>query len=105
VISYSVEQRVRELGIRATLGASRFALMGLVLREGAAVAIVGALLGFVVALIGGYVTSHLVIAIPRPDLATVLVVPVILAVVVLIACFVPARRAARVDPLEVLRMG
>ena len=103
VISYSVEQRVRELGIRATLGASRFALMGLVLREGAAVALVGALLGFVVALIGGYLTSHLVIAIPRPDLTTILIVPALLALVVLIACFVPARRAARVDPLQVLK--
>ena len=103
VISYSVAQRLREIGIRATLGASRLSLMGLVLREGGRVAVLGAVLGLVVAYFGIRLTSNLVVAIPQLDTVVLIVVPVTLAVVVLAACFVPARRASKVDPIVVLR--
>ena len=103
VISYSVARRLRELGIRATLGASPVKLMALVLREGGRVAFIGAALGLAVAYVGIRLTSSLVVAIPTLDQVTIIAVPVILGVVVLSACFVPARRASRVDPIVVLR--
>ncbi len=103
VISYSVAQRLREIGIRATLGASPISLMGLVLREGGRVTVVGAILGLVVAYFGIRLTSSLVIAIPQLDQVVLMAVPIILGVVVLAACFIPARRASKVDPIVVLR--
>jgi predicted permease len=102
-MSYSVAQRLRELGVRATLGASPISLMALVLREGGRVAAVGAALGLVVAYVSIRLTSSLVVAIPQLDKAVLIAVPLILGVVVLAACFVPARRASRVDPIAVLR--
>ena len=103
VISYSVARRLRELGIRATLGASPVKLMALVLREGGRVALIGAALGLIVAYVGIRLTSGFLVAIPQLDQIVVMVVPAILAVVVLAACFVPARRASKVDPIVVLR--
>jgi predicted permease len=103
VISYSVVQRLRELGIRATLGANPISLIALVLREGGRIAIVGVVLGLAVAYFGMRAASKLVVEIPKLDQVTLVVVPVILGLVVLAACFVPARRASRVDPIVVLR--
>ena len=103
VISYSVAQRLRELGIRATLGANPISLMALVLREGGRVAVAGIALGLVVAYFGIHLASKLVTEIPKLDQVTVIAVPVLLGVVVLAACFVPARRASKVDPIVVLR--
>jgi putative ABC transport system permease protein len=103
VISYSVAQRLRELGIRATLGADPISLMGLVLREGGRVAVAGIALGLVVAYSGIRVASKLVTEIPKLDQVTIVVVPLLLGIVALLACFVPARRASKVDPIVVLR--
>ena len=103
VVSYSVAQRMRELGIRAALGAERADLMTLVLREGALVGLVGLAFGFGLAWAGIRLVSNRVFAMPGLDVATALTVPVILAGVVLLACYLPARRAARVDPMVVLR--
>jgi putative ABC transport system permease protein len=103
VVSYSVAQRVRELGIRAALGADRTDIMVLVMKEGARVAALGSVFGLMLAFAAIRVTSNQLVAIPAMDVATLAIVPLILASVILIACYVPARRAARVDPMIVLR--
>jgi predicted permease len=103
VLSYSVAQRLKELGIRAALGADRRDLIALVIAEGARVAGIGSACGFVLAFVAIHLTSNRVVAIPTLDIATLVIVPLILATVVLLACYVPARRAARANPMVVLR--
>jgi putative ABC transport system permease protein len=103
VISYSVAQREREVGIRAALGASRGAIVGWILREGALVVALGALAGAALTFGATRLAAWLVAPLPAFDAATVGVVSVVVAAVVLLACYLPARRAARVDPVEVLR--
>jgi ABC-type antimicrobial peptide transport system permease subunit len=102
-VSYSIARRTKELGIRAALGATRSNLIGLVLREGAWVAAVGASIGVVVAFAGIGVVSHYVFAMPGIDTGTIGVVTALLASIVMLACYVPARRAARVSPMRALR--
>lgn len=103
VIAHSLSQRQRELGIRVALGADRHDLMRLVLSEGAFVIVAGSVIGTAFALVAVGIVSHRVLAIPPMDWPTLIVVPVILAVVVLLTCYVPARRASRIDPIRALR--
>jgi putative ABC transport system permease protein len=103
VVSYSVMQRLRELGIRAALGADRGAIARLVVKEGLGVAAVGSVFGSILAYAGIRVTAHLLLPIPTVDASAWMAGPLLLAIVVLAACSLPARRAARVDPVEVLR--
>lgn len=103
VVSYSVAQRVREIGIRATLGAERGDIVKLVLTEGVRVAGIGTTIGFVVAMFVLRLTSGLLPQLPSADVVSFVVVPLILAAMVVLACLVPAWRAARVDPASVLR--
>ncbi len=103
VVSYSVAQRLREIGIRSTLGADRRHILALVVREGATVAATGALPGLGLSLLALRLTSNLVGAVPTFDLVMFLAVPFGTMVVVLLASYFPARRAAHVDPMTVLR--
>lgn len=103
VVSFSVSQRLRELGIRTTLGAGRRDIMLLVLKEGAMVAVIGCAIGFTLAVTALRFTVGLIPGLPLVDGVAFVVVPAILALVVLAACYLPARRAARVSPIEVLR--
>jgi putative ABC transport system permease protein len=103
VVSYSVAQRLREIGIRTTLGAGRRDIVLLVLREGAGVAILGSALGVVIAALAISWASRVVPGLPAPDLGTFLAVAATLSCVVIGACLVPAHRASRVDPARVLR--
>ena len=103
VLAYSVSQRLREIGIRAALGATRRDLIRLVMREGGFVLTVGLVLGVGMGYGAVRLTSRYVVALPALDTLTAIVVPLILAAVVLFASYLPARRAARVDPLVVLR--
>ena len=102
-VSYSVARRTKELGIRAALGATRAKLIGLVLLEGTGVLAVGATLGVVVAFAGIGVVSHYVFKMPGIDAGTIAAVTVALTSVVMLACYLPARRAARVNPMRALR--
>jgi predicted permease len=104
LVSFSVSQRLRELGIRATLGATRGDIVSLVLREGFVVAVLGAIAGFGLAMVALRMTVGLIPGLPLVDGLAFTLVPMILALVVLAACYLPARRAARVDPVQVLRM-
>jgi putative ABC transport system permease protein len=103
VMSYSVTQRAQEIGIRMALGAQRRSVLLMVLRQGMALALVGAALGVTAALFLGQAISTLLFGISGRDPLTLAGVTAALSAVALIACYVPARRATRVDPLVALR--
>jgi putative ABC transport system permease protein len=103
VISYSVSRQVREIGIRSALGAERKQIMAVVLREGLAVFIVAAVPGLALSFIALRLTSAFVGHVPATDAVSLIVVPLMTAVVVLLASYLPARRAAQVDPMVALR--
>jgi predicted permease len=103
VISYSVAQRTHEFGIRAALGASTSDLLGLVLRGGALMTAVGLALGFGGALGLTRLMESLLFGVGARDPATIAAVGGILGCVALLACYVPAYRATKVDPMVALR--
>ncbi|HKG94606.1 MAG TPA: ABC transporter permease [Gemmatimonadaceae bacterium] len=103
VISYAVAQRTRELGVRIALGAGRGHVLALVLGQGARLALAGTAAGLAGALALSRVLSSLLYGVRPTDLATFVGVPAALVVVALGACYVPARRAAGVDPVVAMR--
>jgi putative ABC transport system permease protein len=103
LMSYAVAQRVGEIGVRMVLGAQRKDVIRLILFDGAGVLIAGIVSGFALAFAGIRYASHAIVPLPDVDAPTFIVVPALLIAVVLLACYLPARRAARVDPLVVLR--
>jgi ABC-type antimicrobial peptide transport system permease subunit len=103
IVAYSVVRRTREIGLRVALGAQHRQILVLVLRHGAIPFSIGAIVGSVGALaVGQLLTAFLVDINPR-DPATLVAVSVVLVVIGLLACLIPARRAMRVDPLVALR--
>jgi ABC-type antimicrobial peptide transport system permease subunit len=103
VISFSVLQRTREIGIRSALGAARGNLLGLVVGQGARFFVVGAVVGVGVALGSNRVLSSLLYGVAPTDPSTLGFIVVLLGVAVLAASWIPARRAARIDPMAALR--
>ena len=103
VIAYGVSQRRREFGIRVALGAARGDIARRVLGDGARLAIAGAVLGIGGALALGKAMSSLLFEVSPRDTATLATVASMLVAIALVACLIPARRATRVDPAEVLR--
>jgi ABC-type antimicrobial peptide transport system permease subunit len=103
LLSYEVSRRTREIGIRMALGAQQGSVLKLVLRQGIVLAIIGATVGIGVALgVTRYLTSMLY-DVHANDPLTMIAVAVLLAFVALGACYIPARRAMRVDPMVALR--
>jgi ABC-type antimicrobial peptide transport system permease subunit len=103
LLSYEVSRRTREIGIRMALGAQQRDVLKLVVRQGMALAIVGAVVGVGVALgVTRYLASMLY-GVHANDPATIAGVAVLLMLVGLAACYIPARRAVRVDPMVSLR--
>jgi ABC-type antimicrobial peptide transport system permease subunit len=103
LMSYSVTQRRREIGIRVALGAEPFRVMTEVVRDGLAVTLGGVVVGFVAALGTSQLVKSILFGITPHDPVTLLAAPTSLIVITVVACFLPAARAARVDPMLALR--
>ncbi|MGA2419245.1 MAG: ABC transporter permease [Candidatus Acidiferrum sp.] len=103
VISYSVAQRTREVGIRVVLGAQPAVISGMVLRQGALLALLGVGLGLAASLFAVRLIRGLLYDIAPTDPLTFVTVPLLLIAVSLLASYIPARRATRVDPMAALR--
>lgn len=103
VLSYAVTQRTREIGIRISLGASRARVLGGILREGMVLALAGFALGIGGALAAGRLMESLLHELKPRDPAIFVATAGLLALVTLLACYIPARRAARLDPTRALR--
>ena len=103
VLSYTVAQRTRDIGIRMTLGATRTQVMRNVLTYGARLTGLGLLAGLGAALVGTRVLSSLLYGVRSTDAITFAAVSAVLVAVALIASYIPARRATRVDPMVALR--
>ena len=103
VKSYIVSQRTREIGIRMALGARPSDVLGMVMREGAALSAVGVALGLPLAALLGFALSSLLYGVKPLDPIVFITAPILLALAALIATWIPARRATRVTPLTALR--
>jgi len=103
VMSYAVAQRTNEIGIRLALGAQTRDVLSLIIGQGLRLVLVGLAIGLLGAFALMRVISGLLFGVTAKDPMTFIVVSVVLAVIALLACYVPARRATRVDPLEALR--
>jgi putative ABC transport system permease protein len=105
VLSYTVAQRSREIGVRTALGAQPRDIAALVLRQGMLMAGAGLAAGLAAAGAAVRVLSAFLYGVTTHDPLSFVIVPVVLGIVTAVACIVPARRAARVDPLAALRSG
>lgn len=103
VIAYLVSQRTREIGIRVALGATPRNILRLMMGHGMKLTLIGVAIGFVGAIAVTRLMRSLLFAVAPVDLMTFGVSSVVLMIVALLACFIPARRATKVDPLVALR--
>lgn len=102
-VACSVVQRTREIGIRVAVGARRIDILSLVVRQGMVIVVVGLGCGLLIALAATRALVHLLHEVAPTDPVTFVCVPLLLAATALVACWLPARRAAKVDPVIALR--
>jgi len=103
VMAYSVSQRTREIGIRIALGAQQRTVLGLIMGQGAKLALAGVVVGIIGAFGLTRLMASLLFGVSPRDWATFSVVPWIVLVLILAGCYIPARRAAKLDPVTALR--
>ena len=104
LLSYTVAQRRREIGVRMALGAQRGDIVTLVVRQGAALVAAGAVVGLLAAFASSRVLESFLYGITTDDRLTFVAAPLVLIAVALVACWLPARRATRIDPMDALRV-
>jgi putative ABC transport system permease protein len=103
IVSYSVSRRTREVGIRISLGADRARVVRTLMGNGMKLVILGSVIGVSIALLAANVLTSLLFNVSAMDPMTFLLVPLVFVVTAMIAAYVPARRASRVDPAAALR--
>ncbi len=105
IMAYSVNLRQREIGVRMALGAARASVLRLVLRQGMTLVLSGVIIGFAGALGAGRLLSRMLYGVSASDPISVAGAAFVLLAAALLACYFPARRASRLDPLAALREG
>jgi len=103
VMAYSVTQRQREIGVRLALGAEPTGIRRMVLGEGGRLAVIGLVAGLIGAALSGQLLAKLLFGVGQYDPLTLIAVPVVLGLVTLVASWIPARRAMRLDPVRAIR--
>jgi predicted permease len=103
VVAYSVARRTHEIGIRMAIGAGRGDVLRMVLQHGLKLSVFGILIGGVISMATTRLLTAGLVGIAKPTVATYVAVPVLLLLVTLAACYLPAQRASRVDPMKALR--
>ena len=103
VISYAVGQRTQEIGVRMALGAQRGDVLRMVMMHGGRMAAVGVVVGLAAALALTRLMTGMLYGVEATDLPTFALVAVLLCVIAMLACYAPARRAMRIDPMAALR--
>jgi ABC-type antimicrobial peptide transport system permease subunit len=103
VVAYRTQMRTHEIGVRVALGASRADVLRLVLLQGVWLTLLGLVLGLALAFSLTRFTAHLLYGVSASDPTTVVFVVALLGVISLLACFLPAQRAMRANPVEAIR--
>jgi putative ABC transport system permease protein len=103
VMAYSVSQRTREMGIRIALGAQTGNVLRLVVKQGMILAAIGVVLGLITSFAMTRLMRTILYEVSATDPVTFIFAPLLIGVVALLACWIPARRAASVDPMVALR--
>jgi putative ABC transport system permease protein len=103
VVGFNVAQRTHEISVRMALGAQRASVVGLILRQELRPVVVGVVIGLAGAIAVGHAMRGLLFNVEPADPATLIAMPALLAVVALVACLLPARRALHIEPASALR--
>jgi putative ABC transport system permease protein len=103
VVSYTVMRRTREIGIRVAMGAQRAGIFGMVIRQALVLAMLGIALGTAAGMALSKIIAAQLVDVKSTDPATYIVTGLLMIIVTCLACYVPARRAMRVDPMVALR--